>query len=67
MKYSNESPPRRYRSTELIQDHYIITGILVNGKRFKAIQTVSPQHYNIWKGSIWKLDDNGKRKLIKRI
>lgn len=45
---------------------YIITGILKNGKRFKPITTNTPQHYNIWQGSIWELV-KGKRKLIKRI
>jgi len=46
--------------------NYIITGILKNGKRFKPIHTSTPQHYNIWKGSIWKVINN-KRKLIKII
>lgn len=45
---------------------YIITGTLVNGKRFVSIHTNTPQHYNIWKGTIWKIDNN-KRILIKRI
>jgi hypothetical protein len=45
--------------------HYIITGILRNGKRFKPIHTTTPQHYNIWQGSLWEVV-NGKRKLIKR-
>ena len=44
---------------------YIITGKLRNGKRFKPIYTTTPQHYNIWQGSLWELI-NGKRKLIKR-
>jgi hypothetical protein len=46
---------------------YVITGILYNGKRFKPIHTYTPQHYNIWNGSIWQLLSNGKRKLVKRI
>lgn len=44
---------------------YIITGTLKNGKRFSPIYTNTPQHYNIWCGSLWKELD-GKRKLIKR-
>jgi len=43
---------------------YVITGYDRAGKRFKKI-THYPQHYNIWKGSLWQLVD-GKRKLIKR-
>jgi hypothetical protein len=48
-------------------EDFVITGILTNGKRFKPIHTKTPQHYNIWKGTIWQLMNNGKRKLIKRI
>lgn len=46
---------------------YVITGILHNGRRFEPIHTETPQHYNIWNGTIWQLLSNGKRKLIKRI
>lgn len=42
---------------------YIITGTLRNGKRFKAIHTDTPQHYNIWCGTLWKLV-KGKRKKV---
>ncbi len=45
---------------------YVITGKLYNGKRFLPITTTTPQHYNIWQGSIWLIKD-GKRKLVKRI
>lgn len=48
-------------------ENFVITGCLKNGRRFKPIYTQTPQHYNIWKGSIWKLDDNNKRTLVKRI
>ena len=44
---------------------YVITGIKRDGKRFKPIHTHTPQHYNIWKGSLWGIV-NGKRKLIRR-
>ena len=47
------------------QTNYVITGTLRNGKRFSPITTTTPQHYNIWRGSLWKLIE-GKRKLIKR-
>lgn len=47
--------------------YYLLTGILKNGKRFKPIKTITPHHYNIWKGTIWVVDINNKRKLIKRI
>jgi hypothetical protein len=45
--------------------NYVITGITKRGIRFK-INTDTPQHYNIWKGTIWKIVSS-KRKLIKRI
>lgn len=45
---------------------YVITGKDKSNKRFAPITTTTPQHYNIWSGSLWKILDNGKRKLIKR-
>jgi hypothetical protein len=49
-------------------ENFVITGYLKNGRRFKPIHTQTPQHYNIWKGSIWVIrKDNGKRKLVQRI
>lgn len=42
---------------------YVITGVDRNNKRFAPIHTNTPQHYNIWQGSLWKLV-NGKRKLV---
>ena len=45
---------------------FVITGVDRNGKRFEPIHTNLPQHYNIWKGSLWKLEEDGSRKLIKR-
>jgi IS4 transposase len=44
---------------------YVITGILKNGKQFKPIYTLTPQHYNIWRGTIWKVNDNRTRTRIK--
>lgn len=55
---------------------YVITGTNRSGKRFTPIYTNCPSCYNIWKGSIWKVDKwtsntgvvyYGKRKLVKRI
>lgn len=43
---------------------YKITGKLKNGKSFSPIHTDTPQHYNIWKGSLWRNDD-GKYKKIR--
>lgn len=45
---------------------FVITGYDVNNKRFNPIYTNTPQHYNIYRGNIWKII-NGRRKLIKRI
>ena len=52
------------QKTTIMRD-YVITGIDRSGKRFKPIHTDTPQHYNIWRGSIWKVVNN-KRKLVKR-
>lgn len=46
---------------------YVITGILKNGRRFAPIHTNTPGCYNIWRGSIWRINSEGKRKLIKTI
>ena len=56
----------KQRTQEELKHMYVITGILKNGRRFKPFTTRTPQHYNIWNGTIWELID-GKRKLVKRI
>jgi len=43
---------------------YVITGTLANGRRFKPIYTNQPQCYNIYRGTLWELLDNGKRKKV---
>lgn len=53
--------------SEVPKKQYVITGHRRNGQRFKAILTETPWHYNIWIGSIWSIEENGKRKLVKRI
>ena len=47
---------------------YIITGIDVNGKRFRAEYSNYPyiSMINIYRGSIW-MKENNKRTLIKRV
>lgn len=59
---------KQYQEKEVntSQKDFVITGIDRNGKRFKPIKTNTPQHYNIYKGSLWKITENGKRKLVKR-
>ena len=49
-------------------DHYVVTGVGRDGKRFK-IRTCSfmqMQMVNVWQGSKWKVVD-GKRKLLQRV
>lgn len=46
---------------------FVITGTNVNGRHFKPIHTNNPQHYNIFRGSVWVIQPNGKRKLAYRI
>lgn len=50
-------------------DKYIVTGILVNGRRFKAIHTTNRLYafgINLYRGSVWEVVD-GKRKLLLRV
>lgn len=42
---------------------YLITGVDKQGKRF-CIRTTTPQHYNIWRGTLWDVT-NGIRKKIR--
>lgn len=58
---------KKYLEQDLnMNNTYVITGCLRNGNRFKPITTITPQHYNIFKGTIWLIKD-GKRKLVKSI
>lgn len=45
---------------------YVITGTLRNGQRFEPIHTETPQHYNIWRGSLWQVLSTGRRRLVRR-
>jgi hypothetical protein len=50
--------------------YYIVTGILTNGRRFKAIHTKSYKHamgINLYRGSVWERQSDGSRKLLKRV
>lgn len=44
-------------------ENFIITGVDKSGKRFDPIHTDSPEHYNIWKGTLWRMNNNGKRTM----
>lgn len=59
---------KQYIKEEVESDkkQFVITGVDRDGKRFDPIHTNLPQHYNIWKGSLWKLQEDGSRKLVKR-
>jgi hypothetical protein len=47
-----------------------VTGVLVNGRRFKS-QYTNPRYafgINLYRGSVWGIrKDNGKRQLLKRV
>ena len=50
-------------------DVYVVTGVLVNGSRFKPIRTASwpyARGINLYRGSRW-LERDGKRYLINRV
>ena len=54
------------KETVKMTKNYVITGISRDGRRFKPIHTTTPQHYNIWQGTIWELVE-GKRKKVREI
>lgn len=48
---------------------YHVTGILKNGRRFKRMTYSDPFYafgINLWRGSVWGITKEGKRKLLKR-
>ena len=50
-------------------DEYVVTGVLVNGKRFKPIRTHSWAYangINLYRGTKWLVRD-GKRYIIQRV
>ena len=47
-----------------------VTGTKINGKRFNVLKFNSytvANSINLYKGSVWGVQENGKRKLIKRV
>ena len=42
--------------------NYKITGVDRHGRRFKPIYTNFPRHFNIFRGTVWRLLPDGKRK-----
>lgn len=49
--------------------HYLVTGYDRNGKRFRIVTPsyIHMKGINVWNGSKWEVDVNGKRKLLWRI
>jgi len=45
---------------------YCITGTDKQGKRFEAIYTTNPQHYNIYRGTLWHVckQTNKRTKIL---
>jgi len=48
---------------------YIVTGITIDGKRFKIVtdSKIHAHGINLWRGSVWIETNGGKRKLLKRV
>jgi len=51
-----------------------VTGVLKNGKRFKAMEyssdiagQMTAFGINLWQGTVWGILPNGKKELIKRV
>jgi hypothetical protein len=57
---------KELQKVKIVNRSYVITGVDKSGKRFKPIYTNTPQHYNVWKGTIWN-NEGGKRKLVATI
>lgn len=57
-------------TTHHAHDRYHITGVRIDGKRFKLV-TSNPIHafgINLWRGSVWFVPaGTGKRRLVKRV
>jgi len=47
---------------------YHVTGVDVYGKRFKIVtdNAIHAFGINLFRGSVWEVDKNGKRKLLRR-
>jgi len=43
---------------------YVITGKDKSGRQFNPIHTLTPRCYNIWRGNVWEILANGKRKHV---
>ena len=57
---------------EFVEDdvrEWHVTGVTTDGKRFKRVYKTqfTALCINLWRGSVWAVDRNGKRKLIKRV
>jgi len=48
---------------------YHVTGVDVNGRRFKFVYSsfTHAKMINLFRGSIWEVNEAGKRKLIRRV
>ena len=49
---------------------YVVTGKLASGRRFKPIRTTNYMHAmmtNLFRGSVWEVSPEGKRKLLRRV
>ena len=48
---------------------YHITGVDRYGKRFRIVtaHAMHAQGFNLWNGSIWGVESNGKRRLLSRV
>ena len=40
---------------------FVITGVDRRGTRFAPIHTSFPRCFNIWRGTVWELNEDGSR------
>jgi len=54
---------------KVVDKMYHVTGTDRNGKRFKIVTAnkIHAEGINIWKGTVWEVDCDGKRTMIRRV
>jgi hypothetical protein len=64
-----EDQMKAFSDKEIPMHYYEVTGVDRSGKRFK-ISTSNQIHafgINVWRGTVWIVSPDGKRKVAKRV
>lgn len=54
--------------TFYLHDTYVVTGLRLDGRRFRNITTSRLHAFgiNLWRGTVWRIVE-GRRKCVKRV